>query len=80
MDPLSESVNSEDVAVVKSQAFATMNWHRIQSECKRSVEYKIAVDREGKIQQVTGPSDHVTREALSWVERLGWLAFLRPLI
>lgn len=80
MDSLSEDINSEDMAVIKSSAFSTMNWHRIQNDIKSSIEYKIAVDGEGKIQQVVGPSDHVEKKALEWIERLGWLAFLRPLI
>lgn len=80
MDPLSEDVNSEDVAVIKSSAFATMNWHRIQKEIKLSVEYKIRVRQDGKLEQLVGPSDHVERRALDWIQRLGWLAFLRPLI
>lgn len=80
MDSLSEDVNSEDVAVIKSGAFATMNWNRIQGEIARSVEYTIKIDSDGKVQQVVGPSDHVEKKALEWIERLGWLAFLRPLI
>lgn len=80
MDYLSEQVNSEDVAVIKSQPFATMNYHRIMGDCQRSHEYKIRVTPEGKIEQLFGPSDHVESKAMQWVERLSWLAFLRPLI
>ena len=80
MDSLSEDINSEEVAVVKSAPFALMNWNRIQADIKGSVEYKIRVDAQGKIEQLVGPSDHVEKEALQSVERLGWLAFLRPLI
>jgi phosphatidylserine/phosphatidylglycerophosphate/cardiolipin synthase-like enzyme len=80
MDPLSEEVNSEDVAVVKSGAFAGQNFHRIAADVAGSVEYKIRVGADGAIEQVCGPSDHCSREALAWVERLGMMAFLRPLI
>jgi putative cardiolipin synthase len=79
MDYLSEQINSEDVAVIKGTAFAGMNYHRIMGDVKRSHEYKIKVTN-GKIEQLFGPSDHVENKAMQWVERLSWLAFLRPLI
>jgi cardiolipin synthase C len=80
MDPLSEDINSENVALVKSSAFATMNYHRVQGEVDRSIEYTIRITGDGKIEQLVGPSDHVSKKVLDWVEKLGALAFLRPLI
>jgi len=80
MDTLSEEVNAEDVALVRSAAFAGMNAHRIEEDLGGSIEYKIRVAADGSVEQVTGPSDHVQSTVMRWVETLGILAFLRPLI
>ncbi|MBI4867407.1 MAG: phosphatidylserine/phosphatidylglycerophosphate/cardiolipin synthase family protein [Candidatus Wallbacteria bacterium] len=80
LDPLSEKVNSEEIAVVKSSAFATQNRLRIENDAKNSVEYKIRLAADGTPEQVVGPSDHVKAAALQAVERAQLASFLRPVI
>ncbi len=80
MDPMSEKINSEEIAIVKSAAFGQQNYLRIKGDTKNSVEYKIKIDVNGDPQQVVGPSDHVQDAALKAVERVQVMSFLRPII
>lgn len=80
LDPISEDINSEALLVVHDADFARRNAERVAGDVAESVEYTIRVNRDGGIEQVTGPSSHVAESTLKNVERLGKLAFLRPLI
>lgn len=80
MDPLSEQINGEDIAVVKSAPFSVQNRLRIENDAKNSVEYKIRVREDGTPEQVVGPSDHVQAAALEAVVRVQKVSFLRPVI
>lgn len=80
MDPMSENINAEDVAVVESPEFAqtALNWMgEVQPE---SLEYKIRIEADGTLTQLVGPSDHCRRSILALLAVLGWFDFLRPLI
>ncbi len=80
MDPMSEQINSECVAVVTSTAFGTQNRLRIENDAKNAVEYKIRLGANGEPEQVVGPSDHVKASALDAVNKAQLLSFLRPII
>ena len=80
MDPMSETINAEDAAVVKSETFAgnAIAWmNEIRSE---GIEYKIRVEADGKITQLVGPSDHCKKSTLAILKIISWFDFLRPLI
>lgn len=80
LDPLSDQVNSEEVAVVKSPEFAAQNRRRIvEDDVANCLEYKIRRVNDS-VEQVFGPSDHVPADSLKWLEKLGTLEFLRPVI
>lgn len=80
LDPMSEDINSEALLVVNDPDFARRNAERVAHDVEESVEYTIRIAKDGSIEQVTGPSSHVAESTLKNVERLGKLAFLRPLI
>ncbi|MBI3894055.1 MAG: phosphatidylserine/phosphatidylglycerophosphate/cardiolipin synthase family protein [Candidatus Wallbacteria bacterium] len=80
MDPMSEQINGEDVAVVRASAFGVQNRLRIENDAKNSVEYKIKLGADGTPEQVVGPSDHVQPAALEAVQRVQMLSFLKPII
>lgn len=80
LDPLSDEVNSEEVAVVKSPEFGLQNARRIvEDDAQNCLEYKIR-RLDTSVEQVFGPSDHVPAASLQWLEKLGTLEFLRPVI
>ena len=80
MDYVSEKINSEIVAVVKSPSFAQRVALKIMQDVKNSHEYKIRVGRDGKVETVFGPESHSDPKVmnrLNWLLKLHWL---RPLI
>ena len=80
MDYVSEQINSEVVAMIKSPSFATRVALRIYADMKNAVEYKIKVERDGSIKTIYGPASHSSPEVirrLNWLMKLHWL---RPLI
>ncbi len=79
MDPMSQSINSEDIAVTKSPDFAARNALRIYQDLPDALEYTIRQGAAGP-EQVTGPSDLTTKGTIRLLELLGHLSFLRPLI
>ena len=80
MDPVSEQINSEVVAVTKSGSFATQVALRIMEDIKFSHEYKIKVERDGTISTVFGPESHSDKSVIDKLNRLQKLQWLRPLI
>ncbi len=80
MDYVSEQINSEEIAVVKSPAFAGQVAHRIYEDIKNSFQYKVKVGTDGTVETVFGPethSDAKVMQRLQWLLKLRWL---RPLI
>ncbi|MDN5280392.1 MAG: cardiolipin synthase [Clostridiales bacterium] len=57
LDYMSEQINSEVVAAIKSVEFASQLRNEIISDINNSKEYKVNVDDEGKIESVFGPDD-----------------------
>ena len=52
MDPLSEQINSEVCVAVKAKSFAKRNRLRIEKDMAESIEYKVNVRSDGKIETV----------------------------
>jgi phosphatidylserine/phosphatidylglycerophosphate/cardiolipin synthase-like enzyme len=80
MDYVSEQINSEVVAVIKSSPFATRVAMRIYEDMKFSHEYKIKVERDGRITTVFGPESHSDKKVIDRLNMLKKLQWLRPLI
>ncbi len=57
LDYMSEQINSEVVAVIKSDEFANQLRNEIITDINKSKEYKVNVDDEGKVEAVFGPDD-----------------------
>ncbi len=81
MDPLSEDVNSEVVAAVMDKPFAEMTRQRIfRLMQKNIIEYKLELDRDGKVIKSFGPEDHVNSKTVKRMNILRKLQWLRPII
>lgn len=80
MDYVSEQINSEEVAVVKSAAFAGQLAHRIEEDMKNSFRYEIKVLPNGEVKTVFGPETHSDPKVMSRLNLLLKLNWLRPLI
>lgn len=80
MDPVSEQINSEVIALVKSGPFATQVALRIMNDIKFSHEYKIKVERDGTVATVFGPETHSDKKVIDKLNMLQKLQWLRPLI
>lgn len=80
MDPMSEAINAEDVAVVRSPELAgsTLAW--LDQLAGAAIEYTIRLRPDGTPEQVVGPSDHCNRAVMALLAVIGWMDFLRPLI
>lgn len=80
MDYVSEQINSEVIAVIKSAPFATQVACRIYEDMKHSHEYRIKVERDGKITTVFGPETHSDKKVIDRLNMLRKLQWLKPLI
>jgi phosphatidylserine/phosphatidylglycerophosphate/cardiolipin synthase-like enzyme len=57
LDYMSEQINSEVVAAVKSNDFAGQLRNEIYEDINNSKEYKVNINDEGKVEAVFGPED-----------------------
>jgi len=57
LDYLSEEINSEVVAAVKSKEFAQQLRDEIFQDIKISTEYKVNINNKGEVEAITGPDD-----------------------
>ena len=80
MDNVSEQINSEIVAVVKSPAFANQVACRIGEDMKNSFQYKIQVNPDGTIKVLFGPESHSDPKVIERLNLLVKLQWLRPMI
>jgi len=80
MDYVSEQINSEVIAAIKSNSFATQVALRIMADIKFSHEYKIKVERDGSITTVFGPESHSDKKVIDRLNMLQKLNWLKPLI
>ncbi|MBF0409956.1 MAG: phosphatidylserine/phosphatidylglycerophosphate/cardiolipin synthase family protein [Candidatus Riflebacteria bacterium] len=79
MDYLSEKVNSEVVAAIKSKEFAEELRGEIMNDISQSKQYLIKINEEGEAESVFGPDN--LKSSKSWLIKIlsnfGWL---KPLI
>ena len=80
LDPLSDNVNSEVVALVEGTDFGTMLRNRIYTDFAPCLEYKIEVGRDGKVNSLMGPEHHIDEKLLKKMNLLRKVQWLRPLI
>jgi phosphatidylserine/phosphatidylglycerophosphate/cardiolipin synthase-like enzyme len=80
IDPMSETINAEDAAIVKSPEFAASLLHWLDQVAVEGIEYKVRRNPDGTVTQLVGPSDHVKKATLAILKVIGWMDFLRPLI
>lgn len=80
MDPMSEQINSEEVAAIKARPFGQMTALRIMNDIADSVEYKVEVQKDGTIKTIYGPEMHSPEKTIRILNLLGKLGFLKCLI
>ncbi|MBF0500385.1 MAG: phosphatidylserine/phosphatidylglycerophosphate/cardiolipin synthase family protein [Candidatus Riflebacteria bacterium] len=81
MDPLSQKMNAEAVAVVNDVDFAVETHKQIEKDIANGVvEYKISIDKNGKVQEVFGPKDHLDKKTMFKIKLYGKLGIIRPII
>lgn len=80
LDPLSDVINSEVVAVIADAPFAQMTALRMEKQFARCLEYKVSIGADGRIQTVFGPEDHLQEEVVKKLNLFRKLQWLRPLI
>jgi phosphatidylserine/phosphatidylglycerophosphate/cardiolipin synthase-like enzyme len=88
MDPMSQGINGEVMAVIDSSSFATRSRLRIEKDIAESVEYLIKkdaqgnaeLDAKGKVQVLSGPAQHLKGATGGLIKVLSNFSFLRPLI
>jgi len=80
MDPMSQDINSEVVAVIKSDKFATKLRQVIMNDLKNAYQYKIKVNSDSTVKVLFGPSSHSKEAVLKRLKLLGIARYFRPLI
>lgn len=80
LDPLSDNVNSEVVALVQSSAFATTVRNRIYQDFAPGLDYKITRNPDGTAVSAMGPEHHIDPKLLKKMNFLCKIQWLRPLI
>ncbi|MBF0500138.1 MAG: phosphatidylserine/phosphatidylglycerophosphate/cardiolipin synthase family protein [Candidatus Riflebacteria bacterium] len=81
MDPLSQNINAEAVAVVNDAAFAVETHKQIEKDIANGVvEYKVSVDENGLIHEIYGPKDHLDKKTMFKIKLFGKLGVIRPVI
>lgn len=77
MDPMSEQINSEVVAVVKSRTMAERGRLRIETDLKEAIQYKLKSENQREI----SPDNTSDPKKVRWLHRLGSvLKLVRSLI
>ncbi len=80
MDYMSEQINSEVVAAVKSPTFGRRLRGRIMKDIEVSAEYKVEVQRDGKIKVIYGPKLHSPSKTMRLLNLLGKFGLIKVLI
>ncbi|HEY9071232.1 MAG TPA: phosphatidylserine/phosphatidylglycerophosphate/cardiolipin synthase family protein [Candidatus Ozemobacteraceae bacterium] len=80
LDPLSDVVNSEVVAVIQDFPFSEMTAQRMERQFEECLEYKIDLLPDGSIRTVFGPENHTSTEMMNKLNRLRKFQWIRPLI
>lgn len=80
MDPMSEQINGEQVAVIRSRVFSWRLEAWLALVKFSAIEYEIRRHSDGTVSQVVGPSDHCSRTVLWLLKLIGSFSFLRPMV
>ncbi len=80
LDPMSEELNSEVVAFVRSPEVSTRLRLRIEADLSEATECKIKVHADGSIEKLVGPGDFLRGVSGILVKLLSKLTFLRPIV
>ncbi len=80
LDPLSESVNGECMAVIESSTLARRLRERIDRDCAESREWTVRVRPDGVVETVAGPGPDEEAKAAGWIRFFRFFRFLRPLV
>lgn len=80
MDPLSETSNSEAVAVVNDRAFAAEVRDQIDRDMRVVLEYRIKIGPDGKTVSAFGPEHHLDPKILKKMNLYRKLKWIRPVI
>lgn len=80
LDPMSQGINSEVMAVVESSSFGKRNRLRIEKDIEDSVQYLIKVDESGIVQKVSGPEQHLEGMTGFLISVISKFGFLRPIV
>ncbi|MBI3037544.1 phosphatidylserine/phosphatidylglycerophosphate/cardiolipin synthase family protein [bacterium] len=79
MDSMSETINGEVVAAIKSKGFSADNRNRIMNDLLEAKQYKIEILPNGEVKGVFGPDDLPGNKQFL-LHLLAKLRFLRPII
>ncbi len=81
MDPLSQTANAEAMAVVNDKALGQAVYEQIQKDIANGViEYKIKLDKNGKVVSAYGPEDHLDSKTLRKMNIYRRLKWIKPMI
>jgi len=80
LDYVSQDINSEDVCVIDSPAFAAECRDKIFDDFKIAVEYKIGRRENGEIYVINGPESLLSPDKVRAFELLKNIKILRPLL
>lgn len=80
MDPLSETSNSELIAVINDAEFARVTREQGDKDMAKVIEYKITVKPDGTIVPVYGPEDHLSEKIIKKMNLYRKLKWIRPVI
>lgn len=80
MDPMSETINSEVVAVVNDEEFASNHADVIHKDMENAFNYQIEIGPKGEILEKFGPSSHSDPAAIKRLEFMSAAKLIRPII
>jgi phosphatidylserine/phosphatidylglycerophosphate/cardiolipin synthase-like enzyme len=80
LDPMSQGINSEVMAVVDSPTFGKRNRLRIEKDIEESVQYLIRIDESGIVHKVSGPEQHLEGMTGFLISVISKFGFLRPIV
>jgi len=80
MDYMSEQLNSEVVAAIKSDEFASLHRSLIMKDINISTEYKIRVEDDGSVTVINGPRNFTPKKTMMILDILRRFKLLKPLI
>ncbi|MBF0405761.1 MAG: phosphatidylserine/phosphatidylglycerophosphate/cardiolipin synthase family protein [Candidatus Riflebacteria bacterium] len=80
LDPLSQVINSEVMAVINDKGLARKIAGYMDKDFARCLEYKIEKDSKGNIKVLFGPEDHTSEEVMKKLNFMRKIQWIRPLI